>query len=123
MRILVAMLLGAHSLAHLPEFLVSWRLIANRPDLPYRTTILGGRVQVGTTGRRVVGLLWLLTGFTVGLAAVLVFRYTDAWWTVTLVAAAMSTVMTAIGWPDSKTGVVINVVVIAFLVWAARSSP
>jgi hypothetical protein len=123
MRILLAMLLTAHALAHIPEFLVSWRLIADRPDLPYRSTVLGGRVRIGATSRRVLGLLWLLVGFTVGLAAVQLFRNTDDWWGATLVAAATSSVMTAIGWPDSKTGVVINVVVIVFLVWAARSSP
>jgi len=119
MRVLLSILLAAHAIAHLPGFLVSWRIIPGHQDLPYRTTILGGRFDVGTTGSRVVGLMWLVAGFVVGLASVVVFRNADNWWTYTGAAVAFSTFMTLLGWPDSRTGAVLNTVVIAFLVWAA----
>ena len=65
MRFLVAFLLLAHGIAHVPGFLVNWQL-AVFPDLAYRTTIFGTTVDVGPHGIRLIGLCWL------GLAAVFV---------------------------------------------------
>lgn len=117
MRIVLSLLLFAHAIAHLPGFLVSWQLIASKPDLPYRTTILGGRIDVGTAGMRVIGVLWLLAGFTVALAAIYLFRNTDRAWATAWAAVGFSAVMTIVGWPDSRTGAVLNAVAIAFLAW------
>jgi hypothetical protein len=46
MRIVLALLLLAHGVAHLPGFLVSWQL-RSFPEMPYRTAFLGGSVDVG----------------------------------------------------------------------------
>lgn len=120
MLVLLSMLLAAHAIAHLPGFLVSWHLL-REPELPYKTTILGGRVDVGTVGIRVIGVLWLVAAVGIGSAAVHVFRNTGSWWPITLSAVGFSALMTILGWPDSRTGVVLNAVVIAFLVWVATA--
>ena len=61
LRWALALLLVGHGLAHLPGFLVAWRL-RELPMLPYTTTILGGHFDVGALGARLLGLGWLLAG-------------------------------------------------------------
>lgn len=58
MRMALALFLLVHGTAHLPGFTLAWRLTSN-PDMPYTTTLLGGLVDVGEAGIRVVGVLWL----------------------------------------------------------------
>jgi hypothetical protein len=99
MRFILAALLGVHSIAHFVGFVFS-RQIPTLADLPYKTTILAGRIDVGDGGIRAMGLLWLLGGLgflvAVGLA-------TNAPWLVPFTAfmVAVSLVLCAIGWPDS----------------------
>jgi hypothetical protein len=117
MRLAFALLLTAHAIAHLPGFLVSWRLMDGQRDLQYRTTIFGGAVDVGRVGIRIIGLLWLLAGFGVAYAAIQFFKWTDLAWPAAWAATAFSTIMTLVGWPDSKVGAVMNGVVFAALTW------
>ena len=58
MRLLLAFLLLAHGIAHVPGFLVSWQLAAF-PELAYRTTVFGTAIDVGSEGTRLIGLWWL----------------------------------------------------------------
>jgi hypothetical protein len=47
MRIVLAVLMVAHGIAHLPGVLVSWQL-RSFPEMPFRTTtILGSSLDVG----------------------------------------------------------------------------
>jgi hypothetical protein len=55
----LAVCLAAHGLAHLPGFLVLWRL-KTFPEMPYHTTLLSGHLEVGDVGAKVMGLLFLL---------------------------------------------------------------
>ena len=59
MRFVLAILLVAHGVAHLVGVVSSWKL-AVLPELPYKTVVLSGRVDVGDAGIRVMGVLWLL---------------------------------------------------------------
>lgn len=120
LRILLVLVLAGHALAHLPGFLVPWGL-ATFPELPYRTTVLSGRVEVGDAGVRFLGVVWLLLALTfAGLAAAAFFR---AEWVVPGIAAAVavSLVMSILGWPEARVGVVANLVVAGLLVWAIRN--
>jgi hypothetical protein len=61
-----------HGLAHLVGFVVPWRL-AKMEQVPYKTTALGGSINIGDAGIRVIGILWLAVAlaFTVyGIAIV-----------------------------------------------------
>ena len=53
MRIALGIFLILHGVAHLPGFVVPWRL-ANIKDVPYKTTLLSGRFDIGDAG---IGLL------------------------------------------------------------------
>ena len=58
-RFLFVAPLIAHGLVHLLGFVVNWQL-ASLAEMPYKTTLLAGALDVGATGIRAVGLLWLL---------------------------------------------------------------
>ena len=115
MRLLVSLFLIAHGIAHFAGFLVYWK-ITEFEEMPYRTTLFAGKVDVGDTGIRVMGIFWLLGGVAFILVGVLAM-VTRAWWeSFTLVTAGCSLLLSASGWPDSKFGVAVNLLIIAFLV-------
>ena len=115
MRITFALFLAAHAFAHLPGFLTSWNLMTV-PESPFKTTVLGGRVDVGVLGIRVVGLAWLLTAVLMALAALAVFRRDPDAYPLAWTALGISSAMTVIGWPDTKIGALANGVVLVALV-------
>ena len=115
----LAFLLFAHGVAHVVGFLVPWRLIPESRSWAYKTTLLGGLVDVGDTGIRVVGVLYLvaLAGFAV--AAVAVATTQPWWWLLTLVVTVYSLLMTVLGWPEARIGVFLNVAIVAaLLLWS-----
>jgi hypothetical protein len=111
MRYALALLILVHGIAHSAGFAVFWRLITV-PELPYRTTVLRNRLDLGHRGIRVYGLVWLL--LAVGLVVVasgVVLR--SAWWLPTLtILTLVSGFFCALGWPDTRLGVVANVLVV-----------
>jgi hypothetical protein len=93
MRFAFAFFLLIHGIAHLPGFVVPWRL-ATLTEMPYKTTLLNGAVDAGPVGARVIGLLWLLAGLGV---------------------LVLSLALCVLGWPDSGMGLVINLGLLAIL--------
>lgn len=114
MRILLALVLFGHGIAHLPGFLVFWKL-ATFKDLPYKTTILAGRVSVGEGGIRIVGVLWLITALAFVASSIGTGLRLPWWPTVTLATSAFSLLLCITGWPDARIGVFVNLILIAFL--------
>ena len=117
LRILLSVLLVVHGIAHLVGFLVPWRLV-EMPEMPYSTTILAGQVDLGDTGIRVYGILWLLGGVAFLLAAWGGWTR-HRWWAELVVGAALlSLILSVLGWPDSRIGVWVNLALLAGLfVW------
>lgn len=114
-RVVVVLLLIAHAVAHVVGFAVPWRL-AMFPELPYRTTVLGGAVDLGPMGIRLYGLLWLALGVAFGIAAGCLLFAVPWWYRLTLVAAAWSLVMCVVGWPDTRIGVAANLVLLSLAI-------
>lgn len=114
MRYGLAVLLIAHGIAHLVGYAVPWRL-ASSPDLPYTTTVLAGHLDIGATGARVVGLVWLVaaTAF-VGAGALWALGNPQAF-TATLVGIALSTVLCTLAWPHAGAGLALDVLIAALL--------
>ena len=107
MRWLIAFVLAAHGIAHGVGFAVNWHVIAT-PELPFSTTVFGGRWNVGVEGIRLVGLLWLVAGAACLTAAAALVA--DASWSVsaTIAALVLSLAMCALGWPAARIGVYLN---------------
>lgn len=115
MKIVLGMLLLAHGVAHLVGFLVPWRLF-EAADLPYGTTIFAGRVDVGPTGIRLVGLVWLVVALAFMASAVAVWTASPQALSALLPLALASIVLCAAGWPAAKIGVPVNLGLLAFVV-------
>ena len=108
MRFVLAFCLVAHGVAHLVGFVSSWKL-ATLAELPYKTTVFSGRLDVGDAGIRVLGVLWLLTALAFLIAASAVATTTDWASRFTLAAAVASLMLCVVGWPDARIGVAVNV--------------
>lgn len=108
MRFVLALLLVAHGVAHLVGFVSSWKL-ATLAELPYKTAVFSGRVDVGDAGIRVMGVLWLLAALAFLVAAFAVA--TETGWAVrfTLAAVIASLILCVVFWPDARIGVAVNV--------------
>lgn len=119
MRYVLALLFLAHGVAHLPGFLVAWRLRVV-PELPHTTTVLDGSLDIGEAGMRVLGLAWLACA--VACAAVAVAAIARApWWTNgALAVVAASIVLCLLGWPAARLGLLMNAILVALLWSGAR---
>lgn len=113
MRLAFSVLLIAHGVAHLVGFVVPWRLMA-APEMPYGTTILAGTVDIGDSGVRAVGVVWLIAAVAFVLlgSALLAGMSVRAWLFAIL---GLSLALCAVGWPDARIGVAINAVLLGVL--------
>ena len=113
MRLALSVLLIAHGVAHLVGFVVPWKLMAS-PEMPYRTTILAGRIDIGDSGVRAIGVFWLMAGLAFVLlgSALLAGIGIRAWLFAML---GVSLALCAVGLPDARFGIVVNLVLIALL--------
>jgi len=96
-----------------------WR-IAELQEAPYKTTLLAGAIDVGGAGIRVVGLLWLAAALAFVAAGVGVATLSPWWRLVTVYAAVFSLALSILGWPESKYGAAINLVILALPALGAR---
>jgi hypothetical protein len=118
-RIIVAILLVGHGLVHLPGFVVPWRL-ATLEEMPYKTTLLAGNLDVGATGIRLVGLLWLLAAVGFVVAGGAVFTQHPWWVAVTLGVTLFSLALCILGWPEARFGLLVNLAILAYLFFGRR---
>jgi hypothetical protein len=119
MRIALAVLMALHGVAHMVGFAGSWQLAATN-EIPYKTTVLGGSLDLGDAGIRIVGLLWALAavGFvTVSGATVL----DKPWWPAAALGVTLSSMaLTLLELPQAKIGLFVNLALIATLLFARR---
>ena len=113
MRFFLAAFLIAHGVAHLVGFVVPWKLVSTA-EVPYRTTILGGVTDLGETGARALGVVWLVAALAfVVLAAAVVAGSNVRMWMFTML--SLSIVLCVVGWPEARIGLVVNAVLLAAL--------
>jgi hypothetical protein len=112
--ILASFVLVLHGLIHLMGTAVYLKLTTIR-GLTYKTTLLGGRWDLGEGGVRVFGALWAVAalGFIGGAVALLAGWN---WWLFALVGVTIfSLVLTALDWSDAYAGAILNIVILAAL--------
>jgi hypothetical protein len=114
LRRLAASLLAAHGLIHLIGFVVPWR-IAQVEGFAYRTTVLGGNVELGATGAQVVGLAWLAIAVGFVVAGIGAWRRVAWALPLTAVLPVGSLVVCVLGLPETAAGIAVNVGILAAL--------
>ncbi len=114
MHILFALIFFGHGFAHLPGFLAYWKL-ADFKEMPYKTTVLAGKFDVGDVGIRVFGFLWLIAALAFLASSISVGLRLSWWQSAALVTSTFSLVLCIIGLPDTRFGLFVNIVLIAFL--------
>ena len=75
--------------------------------------------QLTRTITRPVGLLWGLAALLFLVAAFLVFRHSDRWWTFAVPAVLLSQVLVSSQWQDARWGTVANVLILVAVVAGA----
>lgn len=118
MRMILAALFIGHGVAHVVGFAVPWKLVTSS-EVPYRTTVAGGLVDIGPAGVRLVGLLWLVVAVALVSIAAGVLQHTSWWYRESLAVLMVSSVLCLLGWPDSRPGLVANALILAVLIGGA----
>lgn len=113
-RIGLGILMALHGVAHFVGFAVPWGL-AKPPGGTYSTTILGGRVDLGASGMRAYGVLWLLLGIGFLFAAIGTIAARGDWFHLALWVTVASLLLAILSWPEARIGVAVNLVILAWL--------
>jgi hypothetical protein len=113
MKYAIAVFFFLHGFAHLVGFAGAWRLAK---DVPYKTTLLSGRLDVGDAGIRIVGILWLLAALMFALMAVALIVQISWWRTAAICVAAFSLILCVVNLPEAKIGLIIDIVILIFLI-------
>lgn len=115
LTIIASFVLIMHGLIHLMGT-AAYLKLAEIKELPYKTTVLGGRWDLGASGIAVYGALWAVAavGFTVTAVALIAGW---SWWQPVLLGVTLfSLMLTALDWGVAYAGVIINIVILA-VVW------
>lgn len=119
LKLVIGIFFILHGLVHLLWFVVPWR-ITTVDGLPYVTTVLAGRIDVGRTGIRVVGLLWLLAAIGWVIAGIGVLLLAPWWQPVTVAVALFAAALCILGLPIAKYGLLTNLAVVGFVLLNGR---
>jgi hypothetical protein len=102
-----------HGMAHGVGFAGAWQL--NR-DIPYKTTLLGGRLDLGPVGIRIVGIIWLIVGLSFVLGAMAALANHPVWLSLTILALGSSAVLCLAELPEARIGAWVNAAIALALV-------
>jgi hypothetical protein len=120
MRWVIAIVLALHGIAHLVGFAVSWQLLSST-EVPYKTTLAGGIVDVGAMGMKAVGAMWLALAVAFVLSALSVALQWPMALPVTLTTIIASLVLCAVSLPEARIGLALNVLLIIALALGPRA--
>ncbi len=114
LKIIAAVVLALHGLIHLIGT-AAYLKLADVQDFPYKTTVLGGRWDLGQAGISFFGVLWgvVAIGFVV---AAIAFLINLTWWRSALLwVTIFSLILTALDSSDAYAGILVNSVILAVL--------
>lgn len=116
---LIAIFFILHGLIHLIGFVVPWKIIQTK-EMAYNTRILNHRIDIGDTGYRLLGLLWLLACFGFVATGVGLWVLAPWWFNLALGASIFSSLLCISGWPESQFGLYINAAILGWLLLGSR---
>jgi hypothetical protein len=119
LTIIASIVLVLHSLIHLMGTASYMKLIVIQ-QLPYKTTVLGGRWDLGPRGTTVYGALWAVAAIGFIVAALALLGGWIWWQPVLLGVTLLSLVLTALDWGVAYAGVIVNIAILAILILGPR---
>jgi hypothetical protein len=119
MNIVLAIILFIHGFAHLVGFVVPWK-IANLKEMPYKTTLLNGKIDVGDFGIRLVGIIWLVIAVVFFICGVGLLLHSSWWQWLTIIVSVFSFFLCVSGLPDARIGIFVNILIVIFIFIAKR---
>jgi hypothetical protein len=119
MRLIAALLLVLHGLAHLIGFHAAFLPAAG---VPLRAQLLGGVLGVGYAGSRLLGVAWLLLALGFVVSAFLLLRRGPNFAPTLLWTTGLSAAMCVLFWPDARIGLFIDVVLFVVVLFSTRAS-
>jgi hypothetical protein len=114
LRIITAAILILHGFVHILGFLVYCQ-ISKIEGINYKTTILADKLDIGHAGTRIYGVFWLLITIAFIISGVALILLLPWWQSLTLWITILSLIITTLGWPDSRFGVFVNIIILIFL--------
>ncbi|MGA9522095.1 MAG: hypothetical protein WBV82_11555 [Myxococcaceae bacterium] len=115
MNTLLGVMLLGHAFANFVEFLGAWRL---SPEAPYPDTVLAGRLHLGNGTIKLIGAVWMVLAAALAVAGMGALAMMPGWSMLALFAAACSTLMCLLEWPETKFGLGVNALILVSLLVA-----
>lgn len=112
--IIASIVLVLHGLIHLMGTAAYMKLVAIQ-QLPYKTTVLGGRWDLGSRGTAVYGALCSVAAIGFIVAALALLGGWNLWQSVLLWVTLFSLVLTALDWGVAYAGVIVNIIILAII--------
>ena len=124
LAITLAVITFIHGLIHLLGFAAYWPL-AKISEIPYKTTLLWGRLDIGAAGMKIYALLWLLAALGFVFAAVALALRKSSWAPFMLATALLSLVLCTLDWEVAWCGALIDILLLLVLgvVFGLRIEP
>ena len=121
MLIIATIVLFLHGLIHVMGT-VAYMKLGVIQQLPYKTTVLGGRWDLGAGGTAVYGALWAVAA--IGFMVVAVALWMGWSWSqpVLVGVTLLSLVLTALDWDVAFAGVILNIAILVLLWLGPRLS-
>lgn len=118
-RYIVALIVFMHGLVHLLYFVSYWP-VAEIEEVPYKTTLLNGRWDVGSGGIRLFGFLCLVATLGFIIAAIGLALEADWWQSLMAIIALFSLVLTLLDWTVAYGGPIVNILILIMVYFAPR---
>jgi hypothetical protein len=115
MRIALAVLMTLHGIAHLVGFVGSWQLVGAESNIPYKTTLLSGRLRLSGAGVRAMGMFWLSTAVAFVLAALGALMNQPWWITGAFGTMLFSLMLCIVALPETRIGIGVNLLLLGLL--------
>jgi hypothetical protein len=113
--VIAALILALHGAIHLMGTVAYLRL-GTIDGLPYKTTVLGGHIDLGEQGIRAFGALWGVSAIAFVVAAMALLFGWQIWGPVLLAASLTSLLLTTLDWQVAFIGAFVDIGIIA-VVW------
>ena len=115
LTIIGSIVLLLHGIVHLMGT-AAYLKLTEIEQLPYKTTVLGGRWDIGARGTAIYGALWTVAALGFITAAIAFFSGWSWLQPVLLGVTLLSLVLTALDWGVAYAGVIVNIAILVTLI-------